>query len=351
MASADITVDVRAGADPYELGATIALCGGIEGAGPPSLPALAPPAGWNMLFDSPVIGDFENKWQLWKSPGGRYAVVIRGTVCGNFSSILEDLMAVMIPATGSIQVAAGRLPYSFAQDPKAAVHLGFAIGALLLMLDGTNGILAKIQSLVPGGSHLIITGHSQGAAIATLVRAYFEHAEPALMVPFDQSEIRTYLWAQPKPGNDHFARDFERIIQAYRITNSEDWVPQLPLSLQLLASLNGPNPLSVLPGEGLVKLFEAGLGILAHHVEGIHTAKFLPQILGLDVATLYPPAAKTVIPGRPGAPVDIAGGLNFEPAGIPITLTGKPGLDPANAGDSWWQHHAAMYASLLPRPG
>ena len=48
----------RAGADPYELGATIALCGGIEGAGPASLPPLTAPMGWKMLFDSPAIGGF-----------------------------------------------------------------------------------------------------------------------------------------------------------------------------------------------------------------------------------------------------------------------------------------------------
>ena len=350
MASLDgVTIDVRAGTDAYELAATIALCGGIEGPGPPSLPALAPPAGWEMLFDSPEIGDFCNKWQLWKSPGARYIVVIRGTVASKLTSILEDLMAVMIPATGSFPISVGRLPYSFSSDPKAAVHLGFAAGALLLLLDGTNGILAKIVRLVPAGSELIITGHSQGAAIATLVRAFIEHSDLSLNTPFEAAEIRTYLWAQPKPGNDHFARDFESIFNCYRITNSEDWVPQVPLSLQLFASLNGPNPLSVLPGEALVTLFEAGLSTIGKHIEGIHTAKFMPQIFRIDPAGLFPAAASSVIPGNTGPFIGLAGGLNFEPAGIPITLKGTPGLDPSDSGDTWWQHHAAMYASLLPR--
>lgn len=348
MASTDVlavTVDVRMRADPYELGATIALCGSIEGTAVPSLPANPVPAAWNMIFDSPVIGDFENKWQLWQSPGGRYAIVIRGTISEKPTSVLEDLMAVMIPATGCIELAGGgKLPYSFASDPAAAVHLGFAIGALLLLLNGTNGILVKAAAIVPAGADVIITGHSQGAAIATLIRAFLHHM-PGKIAGATLPLARTYLWAQPKPGNDHFARDFELIPEAYRITNSLDWVPQLPLTLQLLASLNTPNPLSVLPGEVVVTFFESAINTLARHLENLHLAKFIPQVRLFD-ASIYPPAAASIIPGAPG-PQGLAGGLNFEAAGIPLTLEGRPGVNPADPSDSAWQHHAAMYASLL----
>lgn len=345
IAGTGIQAAIRPSSDFYELEATIALCGGIEGPGPASLPPLLIPQGWEMLFDSPVIGDFFNKWQLWKSPGGRYAIVIRGTVADKLTSILEDVLAVMIPGSGSVPVAGGRLPYRFAGDSKAAVHLGFAMGALLLLLDAQSGILAKLQEIVPAGADLIVTGHSQGAAIATLVRAYldFEMALGHVSRYF----VKTYLWAQPKPGNDHFAREFEMLGDCFRITNSEDWVPQLPLSIQLLDSLNIPNPISVLPPEWIMIGFKVGLAQIEKFLHQIHLAKWVPQVAKLTPDKIFPPAAKTVIPAAPGPLVDLAGGFNFEPAGIPITLLGRPGLDPANPSDSWWQHHAAMYADLL----
>lgn len=338
--SVDLKVDVRASLDIYELGAAIQLCGLIEGTSVPALPALAIPTGWELLFDSPVIGGFDNKWQLWKSPGGRYAITIRGTT-SKPSSLIEDLLAVMIPATGVISIDGGNLPYCFARNPASCVHFGFAIGALLLLLDGANGILAKIQALVPAGATLIVAGHSQGAALATLVRAFLEFTGAAASL----AAINSYFLAQPKPGNDHFARDIELIPGCYRVTNDLDFVPQIPLSIQLLDSLNCPNPLSVIPGSIVFDMAARVIEGLIDHLEELALAKFTPEIAKLSSGGIFPAAAANMIPGAP-ASLRIAGGLNFEPCGIPITLAGKPGLNPQDTTDCAWQHHAAQYALL-----
>src|SRR5205823_10292332 len=69
-------------------------------------------------------------------------------------------------------------PYSFAADPHAAVHLGFAVATLLVAELPVIGILEVLkQNGVGPGSQVFVTGHSQGAAMATLLRSYLRSEE------------------------------------------------------------------------------------------------------------------------------------------------------------------------------
>jgi hypothetical protein len=183
--------------DPNEAKALIAMIAKLEGSTVPIEPPIPP--SWNLVFSSPVMGQFENMWQLWQNTG-QYAVLIRGTVVQT-GSIVEDLMAVMIPAQGDLPAGSVALPYRLAADPKAGVHLGFALGMAILLCDGVNGILPKLRALVPDGASVLIAGHSQGAALATLCRSFL-HYSPIL--GDKQLHYKTYLYAQPKPGNDHY---------------------------------------------------------------------------------------------------------------------------------------------------
>jgi hypothetical protein len=219
-----------------------ALCSIVEGS-----TELPQPPGWTKLFDSPVIPPFTEKWQLWQNAAGAYAIVVRGTVY-DAGSILEDLLAFLAQAAGSVTVGPYRIDYKFAADPHASVNVGFMLGALLILKDPVNGILAQLKALVPAGSQVYITGHSQGAAVCTLVRSYFEYAADS---PRDKNySYKTYVYAQPKPGNDHYACDFESLFSnpglAFRVTNSLDWVPQVPFTIQIPSDINTPNPLSAL---------------------------------------------------------------------------------------------------------
>jgi Lipase (class 3) len=168
----------------------VALSAIVEGGDAPPQPV-----GWSMAFDSPVIGPFTEKWQLWKNDAGAYAVVLR-----------------------DIRRQYGR------ERP-------FRI--CLLLKDPQNGILVQLADKVPQGSAIFIAGHSQEAAMATLLRSYHAYGADA---PKDKNySYKTYVFAQPKPGNDHYAADFESAFckagLAFRISNSLDWVPRSRLRL------------------------------------------------------------------------------------------------------------------------
>jgi Lipase (class 3) len=205
--------------------------------------APSQPPGWNKIFDSPDIGPFTEKWQLWQNASGSYAIVLRGTVL-DAGSILEDLISFLVPAIGRVTVGPIQIDYSFAASSEASVHFGFALGTLLLLKDPKDGILVQLASRVPAGSQIYITGHSQGAAMATLLRSYLAYAFDA---PTNKNySYKTYVYAQPKPGNDHYAEDFENTFcnsgLAFRVTNSLDWVPQVPFTIESPHDINTPNP-------------------------------------------------------------------------------------------------------------
>jgi len=85
-----------------------------------------------LLFDSEVIGPFDNKWQLWwRASDKRFAIALSGTV-GEAGSIIEGLISVMVQANGTLSLGSIDCTYKFAADPEAGVHLGFAVGTLLL---------------------------------------------------------------------------------------------------------------------------------------------------------------------------------------------------------------------------
>ena len=266
----------------------LALSAYIEG-----VRTLPLPLNWKLIFDSPVLLPFDNKWQLWQntssdSRAGTYAIVIRGTVDQN-GSILEDLISLLIQATGSITVDGVSVDYKFAADPipnepPPSVHLGFALGTLLLLKFPLFGILAQLALKVPQGSNIYITGHSQGAASATLLRSYLHYGADRTTKNYS---YKTYAFAQPKPGNDHYATDFESLFcntgLAFRVTNSLDWVPQGPFTIEIPSDLNIPNPLSVLTtltaeqSAALNALQSSQVGVIKSILPAIQTA-FQPTL-------------------------------------------------------------------------
>jgi len=335
--------------DFIEAKTLIAIAANLEGPTPPlNMPAI--PVNWGIqpIFDSPIMGAYDNKWQLWANPStNQYAVVIRGTV-GEVGSIWEDLMAVMIPATGTLPVGSVSFSYKLAEDPQAGVHLGFALGMAIVMLDDTNGIITQLQQRVPSGAEILIAGHSQGAAIATLCRSFLEYSA---ILAAKKYTYKTYLYAQPKPGNNHYACDFERIVSncatGFCVTNTQDWVPQVPLTLQGLISLNTPNPLSVIR-EGNFALAIGGFlhRMVQRRVKRAHLAKHSLQIKALQ-QTLQKQKHLHIAKSTSPLDLNIMPSLNFVNCGLPITLTGTPGGNPNNPKDFFWQHHATMYYNLL----
>ena len=326
----------------------LGLCAFAETDGPqPPIPD--PRNTWDIVFDSPVMGPFDNKWQLWRRKDkGPFAIAVRGTV-GAAGSIIEDLIALMIRAQGTLTVRGVGHGYRFAADQSAGVHLGFALATLLILNDPANGVIARLGNQIPEGSDVYITGHSQGAAMATLLRSYFHYSGGA---PKNCS-FKTYVYAQPKPGNVHYAEDFESLFcdpaMAFRLTNTLDWVPEVPFTLQSPDDIDKPNPLSVAASPTLlITLITKSLAEVRVLIEN-HTRSHFQQ-MAVAVAQTKPAAAAAA--GGPSALLaapfvaNFLASLDYVNAGTDFPLEGTPCAG-AECHDPLFEHHATTYYGLL----
>ncbi|WP_205686142.1 lipase family protein [Chitinophaga costaii] len=192
-----------------------------------------------LVYRSPVTG-LQNRWDLWLRPDGVGIISIRGTT-GAAESWMENFYAGMIAAQGSIHLNdTTNFPYRVATDSAAYVHVGWMIGLASLAPD----IVQKIKAYYRQGIHeYIIMGHSQGGAIAFLLRSYLAYLDDPDM-PKD-IVYKTYCSAAPKPGNLYYAYDFDYLTRngwGFRIVNARDWVPETPFSLQTTRDMNPVSP-------------------------------------------------------------------------------------------------------------
>lgn len=199
------------------------------------------PADYKRVYRSPEVG-LKNRWELWYRNDEKIAVIsIRGTVADP-QSWLENFYAAMVPASGRLTINDSmRFDYCLAADPAAAVHVGWLLGLAHL----SPGILQKIrESYERGIKEFIIFGHSQGGALAYLLRSHLHYLQQANQLPADVF-FKTYCSAAPKPGNTFYAYDFDYITRngwAFNVVNAVDWVPQTPFSAQTLNDFSAVNP-------------------------------------------------------------------------------------------------------------
>jgi pimeloyl-ACP methyl ester carboxylesterase len=198
------------------------------------------PEGYIFTYRSPTLG-LENKWDLWLNDKKQAVISIRGTTMAA-NSWLENFFAAMVPAKGTLNIEPGKpFNYQLADNPRAAVHVGWLLGMAFI----ANDIVHKIDSCYKSGYHdVILMGHSQGAGITFMMRAYLEQLLRAGSLPKD-IRIKTYCSAAPKPGNLYFAYYYEKITAngwGYTVVNTADWVPEVPMSLQTLNDYNPVNP-------------------------------------------------------------------------------------------------------------
>ncbi len=71
-------------------------------------------------------------------------------------------------------------------------------------------------------SRLFVTGHSLGGALATISTLHIHVTEEIVLKPI------LYSFASPRVGDKKFADNFKN-LECYRIANSEDIVPKIPL--------------------------------------------------------------------------------------------------------------------------
>ena len=184
----------------------------------------------------------DNRWDLWTSADSLLVIDLHATT-GSFESWMENYYAAMIPATGTWKISDSlSFSYCLATDSRAAVHAGWML-ALAYMTDDIGYALDSVMNL--GYRNLIITGHSQGGALACLFTAWLRHRQ--LNGHFTKLNIKTYCSASPKPGNQYFAWDFTSLTQmgwAFNVINPLDWVPETPFTLQTTRDMNRQSPFS-----------------------------------------------------------------------------------------------------------
>lgn len=119
------------------------------------------------------------------------------------------------------------------KDREVEIHKGF----LETCIKGEESIQKQInQTLTPiisstNNLNFYVTGHSRGGALATVTLHLMQN-------DFDLKSHTTqlYTFASPRVGDSDFAQKFD-FQNCFRIANSEDLIPKLPLATLTLFSL------------------------------------------------------------------------------------------------------------------
>jgi len=145
------------------------------------------------------------------------AVSIRGTVKTSFKNILTDLKATF---------------YKYQYCPKSLKcksHRGF-YKQFIAMKDDLDRIVHPLWNEMKNkpNAKIIVTGHSLGAAIATLYAAYLHKV---LNLPQGQGKIILVAFGSPRVGNKQLVSQINQDIgvhNIYRVNFKSDPIPKTP---------------------------------------------------------------------------------------------------------------------------
>lgn len=184
------------------------------------------PEGYIKTYTSPAYG-MDNLFQIYEK--GDIAVInFRGSTA-NKSSWLENLYAAMIPVKETIEINGEKFKYEVGKDEDGAVHAGYTLALYYLKDD----VLKQIKRLNKKGIRdILITGHSQGGALAQLTRAYLDHQ--SLFKVSKRNTFKVYAFANPMIGNSAFCKEYSEKFcdteMSFVIHNPKDFVPKMPVS-------------------------------------------------------------------------------------------------------------------------
>ncbi|BDS09411.1 lipase family protein [Aureispira anguillae] len=226
--NSNVWAQLREGFDPDEVKALIAMCNSYTFNNLYGSDASITPKAYKKIFSSPTIG-MDNKFQVYTKE--KIGVInFRGST-DQISSWIENMYSAMIPAKGVMLLNKKEEAYCFAQDSAAAVHSGYALAVVLL----SSTIINQIQQLNQQGIYdILITGHSQGGALANMTRAYLENLPKNKLS--SKNVYKTYAFANPMCGNKAFSEEYHlRYCEnnmSYSIINPADLVPFMPMHYQ-----------------------------------------------------------------------------------------------------------------------
>ncbi len=186
------------------------------------------PKGYVKTYQSETIG-MDNMYQIYKKDT-KAVICFRGST-SEMSSWWENLHAAMIPASGEIKGDLDTLKYVFARSEGAAIHSGYGLGLVFLTMDLKPQLLNLKNE---GIESIVITGHSQGGALANLLFALLNTNQNCDIC--EQFTYKVYAFAAPMVGNKVFCEEYNRRFcktnKSFNIINKEDPIPGLPFKFK-----------------------------------------------------------------------------------------------------------------------
>lgn len=322
-------------------------------------------AGYQSLIFDPKkngFGPFDVAWTLWENAAAEtWALVFRGTVFSSKPSVDEDILLTTVAAKHGLEIGGHVLPIVFAEIEHAEVHEGFAYGTFSALFDKNFGALQKILELIPKKDTLILAGHSQGAAVAVLAHALIYHAlnSSDRSDPFRLRDkgylLKSYTFAEPRPGNLQFALDFARITgsgaNSFAFNNTIDPVTMIPTTHSFIAGAfeDAPNK----HGWRILRATNFVLNLMNRDVTWLFEKGLRPALRKINESNLQDYDLNPEALGHLAKPPS---GLsqNYVAAGDVIPLIGYKGKDinyyyhlDADQDDEFIQHHATTYRRLM----
>lgn len=249
------------------------------------------PEGFNLSYTSDVLS-MDNKFQVYEN--GKIGIINYRGSTNKVISWVENCYSAMIPAKGSITLDGEHSEYAFSNNNDAAVHAGYGLTIVIL----AKTLKEQITVLNSKGIYnIIITGHSQGGALATLTRAYLENLPKGELS--SKNTFKTYAYAQPMSGNKEFSIDYDNRFSdegtSYSIINPEDPVPYMPFNYEEESLITKDKVKGWLFGDeefkakelgknAFIRLFERGL---TSYVKNSNT--LVNKILGLKFGKIEMP--------------------------------------------------------------
>jgi len=289
-----------------------------------------------------------NNWSFYLRTDNVGVINIRGTVPYP-ASWLENLYTAMIPATGELQLDDSTIfHYRLSADPRAMVHAGWTL-ALAYLAPGIESTIDRYYH-ERGVREYLVFGHSQGGAIAFLLRSWLGYEQRSGRIPADVV-FKTYCSAAPKPGNLYYAYDYDFLTRSgwgFTVVNAADWVPETPFSVQTLNDFNPTNPLAAIVD--LTQKDSAGLPVKEMHGELDRTTRATQREFGKWMGTVVYQRIRTYLPALKEPAY--AEGSNYMRAGTPVVL--MPDADYRrqfpDGGRNFFIHHLfAAYYFLLKK--
>jgi hypothetical protein len=171
-----------------------------------------------------------------------FAVAVRGTNPSFTGAFIRNVVS-------DVKVwSATEWDHATAAGARIAAGANEGLSVLISLRDEHGDRLAEhLQKTVPAGATVVVTGHSLGGCLASVLAMHLDHAAAG------RFRVRPITFAAPTAGDAHFAELYQsRFPDAERYFNRLDLVPRAWHDLDQFRNLYEPPGPKCPPGFGLL---------------------------------------------------------------------------------------------------